>query len=70
VRQGWVQCEDHLPYYKDNANGILLDSTAPRPARTSAEAPGVALGPARVGLFLGLQCNARALFRTVSFKIK
>jgi hypothetical protein len=81
--QGWVQCEDHLslvhlPYYKDNANDILLDSTTARLARaerrksilrTSAERRPGSIGPARVGL-LGLQCSARALFRTVSFKIK
>ena len=22
--QGWVQCEDHLPYYKDNSYSLPL----------------------------------------------
>jgi hypothetical protein len=37
----------------------------PRRGRPGSRTP----GPARVGL-LGLQCSARALFRTASFKIK
>jgi hypothetical protein len=67
--QGWVQCEDHLLYYKDNSCSL------PRPHNhdsTTRENPGGGArgpGPARVGL-LGLQCSARALFRTASFKTK
>jgi hypothetical protein len=69
--QGWVQCEDHLPYYKDSSCSFprprprprLHDSRGPRGG--GARGP----GPARVGL-LGLQCSARALFRAAPFKIK
>jgi hypothetical protein len=39
--QGRMQCEYHLPYYKDNVNDTLLDSTTPQLARTSVEAPGI-----------------------------
>jgi hypothetical protein len=65
--QGWVQCEDHLPYYKDSSCSL------PRPHySTTREDLGGGVrgpGPARVGL-LGLQCSARALPRTASFQIK
>jgi hypothetical protein len=46
----------------------VLDSTTPRPARTSAGAPRVQR-PLEWGSW-GLQCSAKALFRTASFKIK
>jgi hypothetical protein len=65
--QGWVRCEDHLLYH----NFIyLLDSTTPRRG-TREDLGGGARGPgpARVGL-LGLQCSARALFRTASFNVQ
>jgi hypothetical protein len=38
--QGWVQCEDqHLPYYKDNANDILLGCSTCGSALESPHAP-------------------------------
>ena len=73
--QGWVQCEDRLPYYRDSSCSLPLprlhdhnsttreDLAAGAPPRGGARGK----GPARVGL-LGLQCSARALFRTASFK--
>jgi hypothetical protein len=45
--QGWVKCEDRLPYYKDSSCSLSLATTprlrtaTPRLARTSAGAPGV-----------------------------
>jgi hypothetical protein len=71
--QGWVKCEDRLPYYRDSSCSLPLprphdhNSTTPRPARTSRRGGARGKGPARVGL-LGLQCSARALFRTALFK--
>jgi hypothetical protein len=65
--QGWVKCEDRLPYYRDSSCSLPLprlhDSRGPRGGGGGARGK----GPARVGL-LGLQCSARALFRTASFK--
>jgi hypothetical protein len=51
--QGWVKCEDRLPYYKDSScssTATCRDSTTatPRLARTSAGAPG-AQGPLEWG---------------------
>jgi hypothetical protein len=74
--QGWVKCEDRLPYYRDiscslplprlhDHNSTLHDSRGPRGEGGGARGK----GPARVGL-LGLQCSARALFRAASFKKK
>jgi hypothetical protein len=69
--QGWVQCEDHLPYYKDITPAACHDSTTTTRSMTREDLGGCARGPgpARVGL-LGLQCSARVLFRTAWFKIK
>jgi hypothetical protein len=81
--QGWVsKCEDRLPYCKaDSSCSLQLlatchDSTASqrlrlRETREDLGGGGGARGPgpARAGL-LQLQCSARALFRTASFKIK
>jgi hypothetical protein len=36
--QGWVQCEDHLPYYKDNSCGLPL-ATTPRPRLHDSRGP-------------------------------
>jgi hypothetical protein len=71
--QGWVKCEDRLPYYRGSSCSLPLprlhdhNSTTREDLAAGAGAPGVKGGPARVGL-LGLQCSARALFRTASFK--
>jgi hypothetical protein len=55
--QGWVQCEDRLPYYKV----ALAACHDPHDPATREDLGGGARGPgpARVGL-LGLQCSARA----------
>jgi hypothetical protein len=64
-----VQCEDHISYYKDSSCSLPRfhdhDPTTRENLGGGARGP----GPARVGL-LGLQCSAKALFRTASFKIK
>jgi hypothetical protein len=75
--QGWVKCEDRLPYYRDSSWSLpLATTTTPRPRprlhdslarRTSAPGrrgrPGSRARPsARAGL-LRLQCSARVLFR-------
>jgi hypothetical protein len=48
--QGWMQCEDHLPYYKDNPCSLPRlhdhDSTTREDPGGGARGP----GPARVGL--------------------
>jgi hypothetical protein len=67
--QGWVKCEDRLPYYRNQKQLLQLTTchdsttTTSRLARTSLSGGGGARGPgpARAGL-LRLQCRARALF--------
>jgi hypothetical protein len=74
--QGWVKCEDRLPYCRDSSCSLPLprlhdhNSTTREDEDLAARGGGGGArgkGPARVGL-LGLQCSARALFRTASFK--
>jgi hypothetical protein len=72
--QGWVKCEDRLPYYRDSSCSLPPLATTPRPQLHDSRGPrggggggAGGKGPARVGR-LGLQCSARALFRTASFK--
>jgi hypothetical protein len=72
--QGWVKCEDRLPYYRDSSCSLPLprlhdhNSTTREDLAAGAGRGGArGKGPARVGL-LGLQCSARALFRTAPFK--
>ena len=72
--QGWVKCEDRLPYYRGNSCSLPLprlhdhNSTTREDLAARGGGGGArGKGPARVGL-LGLQCSARALFRTASFK--
>jgi hypothetical protein len=68
--QGWVRCEDRLPYYKGNSCRLPRprghDPTTPRLARTSAGAPGVQCPLEWGSWVLGIQCSARALFQTAS----
>jgi hypothetical protein len=61
--QGWVQCEDHLPYYKHNSGSLPRLHDHDPTTREDLGGGGGARdpGPARVGL-LGLQCSAKALF--------
>jgi hypothetical protein len=72
--QGWVECEDRLPYYKYSSCSLpnlprLHDQHADSAIREDLGGGGGARGPgpARAGL-LRLQCSAKALFRTASFK--
>jgi hypothetical protein len=72
--QEWVKCEDRRPYYNNSSCSSPLAAT-PRPrlhddSATHEDLGGGAQGPgpARVVGLLGLQCSARALFRTAPFK--